>query len=373
MKLIESGRPVSASRSISSIFTPRCRAGGRGAIFRHMVHKRAGEVVSSCKLYDLTMRQRGSDFRVLGIGAVYTLEAHRGQGCATSLLDDVVSLAQAEGYDALMLYSEIGTDFYEQWGFEEIGSADFSIHFNCPPPEEPNESEERTRFLRHADIHFLSRHHERWLRRQPYGVVRSEVYWHFKLAKELFLQKHSRLSWPTLELLTVNEDGEDSGYMITEQSGSTVRLLEVVGTDNARIELWKRLLARAYSLGAQRIRGWESGVADLAPSFSLDQVLPEQLSTGQLEPLMYCEREWGVADDSSSHSRRRTLGRRSSLPAFRTGSLLNCTIGQDRAPHRSFPGVPAISSLAAIFARTARHHRWFSSNDNRLTYLRFTM
>jgi predicted N-acetyltransferase YhbS len=263
--------------------------------YRHMVHKRAGKIVSSCKLYDLKMSARGSDFRVLAIGAVYTLEEHRGQGCATSLLEEVIALAETEGYDALMLYSEIGTDFYTHFGFEEMGSADFSLVIKCTREEELNGSEERTRFLQHSDIPFLQQHHARWLRRQPYGVVRTQEYWHFKLAKERYLQRHSRLSWPALELLTVNENGGDSGYMITEQSGQTVRLLELVGTDNARIELWKRLLTRAVAFGADHIRGWEGGVRDLAPSFSIAAALPSDFSLSQFEPLMYYDREWGVA------------------------------------------------------------------------------
>ncbi|HEY9778412.1 MAG TPA: GNAT family N-acetyltransferase [Planktothrix sp.] len=255
--------------------------------YRYVVRRERDKPAASCKLYSLTMTSRGREFHVLGIGAVYTLHEFRSRGLAHQLIDDVIELADNENYDGLLLYSEIEPGFYEEFGFVELGAADFyaylprtqsssdgSIATLLPPPVD-------------EEIVWLARHHRRWLRTQPYGIVRPEVYWRYKLQKERFLNKHSRISWPQLQLLT-NED--QSGYMLTEQGGTTIRLLESVGSPSSRQRLWEKLLSRAKDIGASRIRGWESGIADLAPGFSLSQLTPPEQKT---EPIQYNERDWG--------------------------------------------------------------------------------
>src|SRR5579872_5312542 len=72
--------------------------------FRFMVQKHAGNVVTSCKLYDLVMQARGREYRVLGIGAIYTQEKYRQTGRAHELLQNLRDLASNEGYDGLLLY-----------------------------------------------------------------------------------------------------------------------------------------------------------------------------------------------------------------------------------------------------------------------------
>src|SRR5688500_13364013 len=56
----------------------------------------------------------GRDVRVLGIGAVFTPAEARGRGHATRLLELLMDEARASGAAAAMLFSEIGTAFYER-------------------------------------------------------------------------------------------------------------------------------------------------------------------------------------------------------------------------------------------------------------------
>jgi GNAT superfamily N-acetyltransferase len=77
-------------------------------------------VVCSAKRYDLSARLDGRIRRVLGIGAVFTTPALRGQGHALRLLEAVLDTAEAEGYEFALLFSEIETSFYERLDFVPV-------------------------------------------------------------------------------------------------------------------------------------------------------------------------------------------------------------------------------------------------------------
>jgi predicted N-acetyltransferase YhbS len=79
-----------------------------------------GTVTSSAKRYDLTARIEGRIRRVLGIGAVFTSPARRGEGGARRLLERLLEDAEAEGYEYAMLFSEIGPAYYEQFEFVPV-------------------------------------------------------------------------------------------------------------------------------------------------------------------------------------------------------------------------------------------------------------
>lgn len=119
-------------------------------------------------------------------------------------------------------------------------------------------------------VDFVARHYMRWLRRRPFGVERSNLYFHFKIFRENFLAEHSQLSWPRIELVTINREMA-SGYAIIEYGGRVVRILELVGDDETRRLLWIGIIRRARQLDAIRISGWESILFDLMPGFSLAQ------------------------------------------------------------------------------------------------------
>jgi predicted N-acetyltransferase YhbS len=79
-----------------------------------------GRVVASAKRYDLSARLDGRIRRVLGIGAVFTTPARRGQGWGQRLLESMLETAEAEGYEFAMLFSEIGPAFYERLDFVPV-------------------------------------------------------------------------------------------------------------------------------------------------------------------------------------------------------------------------------------------------------------
>lgn len=77
-------------------------------------------VVATAKRYDLTMTINGRSTRTLGIGAVFTPKALRGRGHATAIVRAMEDAARSEGVEACLLFSEIGSAFYEKLGFTTV-------------------------------------------------------------------------------------------------------------------------------------------------------------------------------------------------------------------------------------------------------------
>lgn len=254
--------------------------------YRFLIYRRRGKVAASCKLYSSAMDARGKTYRVGVIGAVYTQQSFRNEGCASALMEDVINLAAAENYDGLLLYTEIGPAFYERFGFRETGGSDFNLVLTQSGSDKRSKTlSVSPRPIERTDAPEIIRHYKRWLRTQPYGVHRTPDYVDYKVSRERYLHQNSRLCWPCLEI-TCEPSGD--GYMITETGGATIRVLEVVGCESGRAHLWELLLERAQNDGIQRLRGWESNVRDFAPGFRMDSILSEGGTA-----LAYNNRNWG--------------------------------------------------------------------------------
>jgi len=284
---------------------------------RHLTLHSNGKIVSSLKLSNIELQVRGVNYRLGGIGAVYTQLAHRNQGYASELMELSLQLAKDEGYKGLLLFSDIDCSFYERFGFQEIGAADLLIYlpFIKGKPDFPshiNIKEDGTitidsdegRFelhnerLRPEHLDSATRHYRQWLRRQPYGIDRDRQYYSFKLMRESFLHEHSRLSWPAISIMQVTTSGRVAGHAITESAGGVLRVLEIAAPRHVREVIWTALLVRALNEKLMRIRAWESMAADFAPGFNLRQLIKKQgLAAvfpadfrGQLN---YYSRTWG--------------------------------------------------------------------------------
>lgn len=79
-----------------------------------------GDLLSSAKRYDLTIGVDGRSSRAVGIGAVFTPEAHRGRGYARTLIDRMLERGAADGADYALLFSEIDPAYYASAGFVAV-------------------------------------------------------------------------------------------------------------------------------------------------------------------------------------------------------------------------------------------------------------
>ena len=79
-----------------------------------------GRVLASAKEYRLQAWIGGRLEPVLGIGAVFTPPAGRGQGHARALIEGMLAEASARGCRTALLFSEIGAAYYERLGFRVV-------------------------------------------------------------------------------------------------------------------------------------------------------------------------------------------------------------------------------------------------------------
>jgi GNAT superfamily N-acetyltransferase len=241
--------------------------------YRYFVVRKDNKIVSSCKLYTLDFQAHSHSYKVAGIGAVFTPETARGHGYASQMLELVVKRCKQEDYDAVLLFSDIDPGFYENVGFELMPDDDFHIWVNTPQlesyimsgagfVEDIQAHDSDIAPLSDEMIPGLARHYRRYLQRQPYGIVRSESYFDFKVRRMLYRVGKVQ-DWPAPEVLSLNLDGNDGGYAIFEHSGKIIRVLEVVGNEETRDALWRNILRNALLRRVHLVRGWEAA----APSF----------------------------------------------------------------------------------------------------------
>lgn len=219
------------------------------------------------------MQSRSQQYRVAGIGAVFTPESCRGHSYAAEMLKELIEHCRIAGYDALLLYSDIDVAYYEKLGFHRLDDSNFYLEADRATL---GASLERLdwlsgsvssdaidlRTLSLGDCQTMSRHYNRVLGQKSYGVKRSYMYWQYKVFRELYLFQNSNLTYPKMELLSLNFGCSDGAYALFEQGGSTLRVLEVVGGHSQRLLLWAGILRLSQNRKISLIRGWQSAAPD---------------------------------------------------------------------------------------------------------------
>jgi predicted acetyltransferase len=261
--------------------------------YKFFVLKQNSRVVCSCKLYTVNLTSKGKRYVFGGLGAIYTLNAFRNQGFATKLITEVIEYCYNHKYDGAMLFSDIDPEFYSHFGFTELGSADFGVHM----PKDAVADEYLLPQVTYVEADHVAQMisiYKKWQRSQSFGFERSELYLQYKLSRERYLAEHSTLAWPRLEITYAQENGLQTGYALTERGGHNLRVLELVGPESARRQLWCKLVEHAIQQRMHKIRGWESVAMDLFPGFRLEEMLPEEVTKGRVfAPLTYTQRTWG--------------------------------------------------------------------------------
>jgi GNAT superfamily N-acetyltransferase len=82
----------------------------------------AEHLLSAMKAYELHGTYAGTELRLLGIGAVYTPPPLRRRGCARRMLELAIAEYRSRGFDAALLFSDIGGEYYERLGFRAVRS-----------------------------------------------------------------------------------------------------------------------------------------------------------------------------------------------------------------------------------------------------------
>ncbi|MBV9148667.1 MAG: GNAT family N-acetyltransferase [Candidatus Eremiobacteraeota bacterium] len=91
--------------------------------------------LASCKRYERTIDFNGKRLRAVGFGAVFTPQALRGQGYATTMLALLMDEARQRRLDLGYLFSDIHPAFYAALGFQECPSHTFTMASDSLPTD----------------------------------------------------------------------------------------------------------------------------------------------------------------------------------------------------------------------------------------------
>ena len=213
-------------------------------------------VVSSAKRYDLSLRLDGRIRRVLGIGAVFTSEAHRGRGAARELIARMLETAVAEGQEFAMLFSEIPPAFYERLEFVPVPLTEWVIEVDQKRGGAP------AILVRSGDERDLPHIIEMSASRAAgarLALDRSEDFIRYGISKKRLQSGFAPLGAKTTEFLVAEEGHQAVAYLVaTEQDGRW--MIEEAGDRDptgARLgAMLQVMLARYPSEKLPEIRGW---------------------------------------------------------------------------------------------------------------------
>lgn len=82
----------------------------------------SNEIVCSCKMYTLFLKCGSQILKTHGFGAVFTPEQYRKKGYAGQMIKTALDEAKQKGYQASLLFSDIGTSYYQKFGYKELPS-----------------------------------------------------------------------------------------------------------------------------------------------------------------------------------------------------------------------------------------------------------
>jgi predicted N-acetyltransferase YhbS len=212
-------------------------------------------VISSAKRYDLSARLEGRIRRVLGIGAVFTTPARRGQGAAVRLIEAMLEAAEAEGYEYALLFSEIGPTFYERLDFVPVpvleSRLEVTLKGGAPAV-----------LVRAGDDHDIPSIAEMSARRAEgarFALARSEDWIRYGIAKRRLLAGLGPRGLRELEFLVTEEGHQAVAYIVSSIHQGQWFIEDAGDRDPAGARLGAMLqvmLARTPHLPPPPIHAW---------------------------------------------------------------------------------------------------------------------
>ncbi len=215
------------------------------------------EILSSLKIYRLPLRLDGRTYSAVVLGAIFTPAESRRQGHAAEMVRALLHQIQEEGDCVAMLFSDIGTRYYEELGFQRLPAEE--QWGTLPVGPVATRREWTLRPMMPSDLPSIIRAHHDFCLQQPLAVIRDEAHWEFlKVRSKSFFD---RLGDPELRFggtVALNR-GEFAGYLIDVRGHGEWNLREVgaVGGDPETMATVLRLgAAQAREEGLHSFYGW---------------------------------------------------------------------------------------------------------------------
>jgi GNAT superfamily N-acetyltransferase len=239
---------------------------GRSSLRRVALLDRSGHFVATAKRYDLRVRTGGHEVRAIGIGALFTRPDARRQGAAGELLRTLMAQGEADGARLALLFSEIGTRYYERFGFRAVPITQTILDLKQPPTSAPPAIPMRSGEAR--DLPAIAEMNAMQAEGCRFTLTRSPEYIAFAIAKKRLLAASGPPGHRAVEFFVVEEGGRAAAYAVVLAAGDYWMVTECGDRDpsGARVgALIETMLSRPGPRAA-RILAW------LPPDF-----LPPQL------------------------------------------------------------------------------------------------
>lgn len=215
-----------------------------------------GRWICTAKRYDLRVRVRGEEVAALGIGALFTRPDARRRGAAAALLRALMAEGAAEGARVALLFSEIGTRYYERFGFRAITVTqtvlDLASRRAPAPPAIPMRSGEA------GDLPAIAEMNLRQAEGFPFTLVRSPDYIAFAIAKKRLLAASGPPGHRQVEFFVVEEGGRAAAYLVLLAVGDYWILTECGDRDptGARVGALVQAMLSRPGVRTTRVLAW---------------------------------------------------------------------------------------------------------------------
>ncbi len=224
----------------------------------HLVWHEQGRVLASMKLYQPAVQWYGRPGTVAGIGAVFTVPEHRGQGHASAMLRAALALSRARGDRGALLFSDIGADFYVRLGFRALAAEEAWGKLVAP---QGTAGGWRLRPLTPDDLPLVARFFQDAVRQRLFSIVRNVEYWRYLVERSEGYFRRLHGSDLSQRFQIAVRDGETRGYLISMDVGDVWIVREAVvvpDDDEALAGLLRAGAAAAWRRGLRRVHGWLS-------------------------------------------------------------------------------------------------------------------
>ncbi len=216
-----------------------------------------GEILSSLKTYWPKLQLLGECERAIVLGAIFTPRARRRRGHAAAAVRAALDEGRAAGSRAALLFSDIGTRYYDSFGFREIPAEE-----QWGPLRAKREDAPRgwtLREMRDEDLPTVIAMHDAFCTGRSFAIRRDEAHWEFVRTRAFSFFKRLgsaqvRQRWRVAEC-----DGRIVGYLITVEGRGewNVREVGALGGDFERMADVLRVAAvEAARAGLRRFYSW---------------------------------------------------------------------------------------------------------------------
>lgn len=215
--------------------------------FQHLLlSDEAGEIFSSCKLYRHEARLEGELCRLAGIGAVFTPAAFRSKGYAQQMLEHLLDELGKAGYDLVMLFSDIGPEYYARLDFRLVRKYDPVYAFSNLPPKPPPVEVYEYLPEKLLDWHLV------FAQKARFSLIRTRDY--FQLLSER-INWHRRYMGFREQRVLVSQD--DQSYIWVDLLRNRLIVRDFATASAHPQDALARLLAALQAgFGAREITGW---------------------------------------------------------------------------------------------------------------------